>query len=147
MFSVPLAAIGVVLALKLTGTSFSLQAYIGVIMLAGIVVSNAILLVDYTNILRRRDHAAARGGRDGGPRAAAPDPDDLDRHRARPGADVARHRRRRRAAGAAGAGRHRRADRLDDDHAGVRADRLYAFEEGWKGLRQARRVAFPALAS
>ena len=55
MFSVPLAAIGVVLALKLTGTTFSLQAYIGVIMLAGIVVSNAILLVDYTNVLRRRD--------------------------------------------------------------------------------------------
>ena len=55
MFSVPVSAIGVVLALKLTGTTFSLQAYIGVIMLAGIVVSNAILLVDYTNILRRRD--------------------------------------------------------------------------------------------
>jgi hydrophobic/amphiphilic exporter-1 (mainly G- bacteria), HAE1 family len=55
MFSVPLGAIGVVLALKLTGTTFSLQAYIGVIMLAGIVVSNAILLVDYTNVLRRRD--------------------------------------------------------------------------------------------
>jgi HAE1 family hydrophobic/amphiphilic exporter-1 len=55
MFSVPVAAIGVVAALKLTSTSFSLQAYIGVIMLAGIVVSNAILLVDYTNILRRRD--------------------------------------------------------------------------------------------
>jgi HAE1 family hydrophobic/amphiphilic exporter-1 len=60
MFSVPLAAIGVVLALKLTGTSFSLQAYIGVIMLAGIVVSNAILLVDYTNILRRRDKMPLR---------------------------------------------------------------------------------------
>jgi HAE1 family hydrophobic/amphiphilic exporter-1 len=55
MFSVPLAAIGVVGALLLTGTTFSLQAYIGVIMLAGIVISNAILLVDYTNILRRRD--------------------------------------------------------------------------------------------
>jgi HAE1 family hydrophobic/amphiphilic exporter-1 len=55
MFSVPTAAMGVVLALKLTGTSFNLQAYIGVIMLAGIVVSNAILLVDYTNVLRRRD--------------------------------------------------------------------------------------------
>src|SRR6187397_2092623 len=55
MFSVPVAAIGVVGALKLTSTSFSLQAYIGVIMLGGIVVSNAILLVDYTNILRRRD--------------------------------------------------------------------------------------------
>ncbi len=39
----------------LTGTPFSMQAYIGVIMLAGIVVSNAILLVDYTNTLRRRD--------------------------------------------------------------------------------------------
>ena len=39
MFSVPLAAIGVVAALMLTGTPFSLQAYIGVIMLAGIVVS------------------------------------------------------------------------------------------------------------
>jgi HAE1 family hydrophobic/amphiphilic exporter-1 len=55
MFSVPVAAIGVVAALKLTSTSFSLQAYIGMIMLGGIVVSNAILLVDYTNILRRRD--------------------------------------------------------------------------------------------
>ncbi len=60
MFSVPLAAIGVVLALKLTGTPFSLQAYIGVIMLAGIVVSNAILLVDYTNVLRRRDAVPLR---------------------------------------------------------------------------------------
>jgi HAE1 family hydrophobic/amphiphilic exporter-1 len=55
MFSVPTAAIGVVLALKLTDTSFTMQAYIGIIMLAGIVVSNGILLVDYTNILRRRD--------------------------------------------------------------------------------------------
>jgi len=68
MFSVPVAALGVVLALKLTSTTFSLQAYIGVIMLAGIVVSNAILLVDYTNILRRRDglpirEAVERAGR------------------------------------------------------------------------------------
>ena len=60
MFSVPVAAIGVVLSLKLTATSFSLQAYIGVIMLAGIVVSNAILLVDYTNVLRRRDKMPLR---------------------------------------------------------------------------------------
>jgi len=60
MFSVPVAAIGVVAALKLTSTSFSLQAYIGVIMLAGIVVSNAILLVDYTNVLRRRDKMPLR---------------------------------------------------------------------------------------
>jgi HAE1 family hydrophobic/amphiphilic exporter-1 len=55
MFSIPLAAIGVVGALLLTSTPFSMQAYIGVIMLAGIVVSNAILLVDYANTLRHRD--------------------------------------------------------------------------------------------
>jgi HAE1 family hydrophobic/amphiphilic exporter-1 len=60
MFSVPGASIGVVGFLLLTATSFSLQAYIGVIMLAGIVVSNAILLVDYTNILRREHGLALR---------------------------------------------------------------------------------------
>jgi HAE1 family hydrophobic/amphiphilic exporter-1 len=60
MFSVPTAALGVVLSLKLTGTSFNMQAYIGIIMLAGIVVSNGILLVDYTNVLRRRDGSSLR---------------------------------------------------------------------------------------
>jgi HAE1 family hydrophobic/amphiphilic exporter-1 len=60
MFSVPVAAIGVVGSLLLTGTSFSMQAYIGIIMLAGIVVSNAILLVDYINTLRRRDNMPIR---------------------------------------------------------------------------------------
>jgi HAE1 family hydrophobic/amphiphilic exporter-1 len=60
MFSIPVAAIGVVLGLLLTNTSFSMQAYIGVIMLAGIVVSNAILLVDYANTLRRRDKMPLR---------------------------------------------------------------------------------------
>jgi HAE1 family hydrophobic/amphiphilic exporter-1 len=60
MFSVPVAGIGVVLSLLLTGSSFSMQAYIGIIMLAGIVVSNAILLVDYINTLRRRDNMPLR---------------------------------------------------------------------------------------
>jgi HAE1 family hydrophobic/amphiphilic exporter-1 len=60
MFSIPVAAIGVVLALLVTKTDFSMQAYIGVIMLAGIVVSNAILLVDYINTLRRRDKMPIR---------------------------------------------------------------------------------------
>jgi HAE1 family hydrophobic/amphiphilic exporter-1 len=60
MFSIPLAAIGVVGALLLTKTPFSMQAYIGIIMLAGIVVSNAILLVDYANTLRHRDKMALR---------------------------------------------------------------------------------------
>lgn len=60
MFSVPTAAIGIVLSLKLTGTAFNMQAYIGIIMLAGIVVSNGILLVDYTNVLRSRDKLELR---------------------------------------------------------------------------------------
>jgi hydrophobic/amphiphilic exporter-1 (mainly G- bacteria), HAE1 family len=53
MFSVPLAIIGVIWMLYATGTTFNLQSYIGCIMLGGIVVNNAILLVDYTNLLRR----------------------------------------------------------------------------------------------
>ena len=55
MFSVPLAAIGVVLALFWSKTTFNMQSFIGCIMLAGIVVNNAILLVDTANLLRRRD--------------------------------------------------------------------------------------------
>ena len=55
-----LYTIGVVGMLLITGTAFSMQAYIGVIMLAGIVVSNAILLVDYTNTLRERDKMPLR---------------------------------------------------------------------------------------
>ncbi len=60
MFSVPLAVIGVVGMLLLTGTTFNMQSYIGCIMLGGIVVNNAILLVDHTNLLRRRDRMAVR---------------------------------------------------------------------------------------
>lgn len=55
MFSVPLAAIGVILMLLVTDTTFNVQTYIGCIMLGGIVVNNAILLVDHINLLRRRD--------------------------------------------------------------------------------------------
>jgi HAE1 family hydrophobic/amphiphilic exporter-1 len=60
MFSIPVASIGIVTTLLLTNTAFNMQAYIGVIMLAGIVVSNAILLVDYVNTLRRRDGMGVR---------------------------------------------------------------------------------------
>jgi HAE1 family hydrophobic/amphiphilic exporter-1 len=61
MFSVPLAAIGVILMLFITGTTFNVQSFIGCIMLGGIVVNNAILLVDHTNLLRRRDGMPPRG--------------------------------------------------------------------------------------
>jgi HAE1 family hydrophobic/amphiphilic exporter-1 len=52
IFSVPTATIGVVGTLLLTGTTFNLQSGIGCIMLGGIVVNNAILLVDQTSQLR-----------------------------------------------------------------------------------------------
>jgi HAE1 family hydrophobic/amphiphilic exporter-1 len=55
MFSIPLASIGVLAMLFLTRTTFNIQTWIGVLMLGGIVVNNAILLVDTTNLLRRRD--------------------------------------------------------------------------------------------
>lgn len=60
MFSVPMAVIGVVLMLFITNTTFNIQSYIGCIMLGGIVVNNAILLVDYTNLLRNRDKMKMR---------------------------------------------------------------------------------------
>jgi len=53
MFSVPLAAIGVLVTLFLTDTTLNVQSYIGCIMLGGIVVNNAILLVDQAGRLLR----------------------------------------------------------------------------------------------
>jgi HAE1 family hydrophobic/amphiphilic exporter-1 len=55
IFAIPVGVVGVVVTMILTGTIFSMQAFIGCIMLTGIVVNNAILLVDYTNRLRRTD--------------------------------------------------------------------------------------------
>src|SRR5690625_8052019 len=53
MCSVPIAIIGVVPTMLLTNTTFNMQSIMGVIMLVGIVVNNAIVLVDYINLLRR----------------------------------------------------------------------------------------------
>lgn len=55
MFSVPLAFIGVVPTLLLTGTTLNMQSFMGMIMLIGIVVNNAIVLVDYINLMRREE--------------------------------------------------------------------------------------------
>ncbi|WP_099159434.1 efflux RND transporter permease subunit [Virgibacillus ndiopensis] len=54
MFAMPATVIGVMLGLFVTGLPLSIPAFIGVIMLAGIVVNNSIVLVDYINILRRK---------------------------------------------------------------------------------------------
>jgi HAE1 family hydrophobic/amphiphilic exporter-1 len=52
MFTIPLAAVGAILALKLTGSGLSVVVFIGLILLAGIVVKNAIVLIDRVNQLR-----------------------------------------------------------------------------------------------
>lgn len=54
MFSIPFALVGVIWALFIFGIPFGLMAFIGVIMVVGIVVKNAIVLIDYINILRAR---------------------------------------------------------------------------------------------
>jgi HAE1 family hydrophobic/amphiphilic exporter-1 len=51
LFSIPMALIGVTVVMILFNTIFSMYAFIGAIIMAGIVVKNAILLVDYTNQL------------------------------------------------------------------------------------------------
>jgi len=52
LFTIPLAAVGVILTLWITGTPLSVIAFIGMIVLAGIVVNNAIVLLDQVNRLR-----------------------------------------------------------------------------------------------
>jgi HAE1 family hydrophobic/amphiphilic exporter-1 len=67
MASVPVAAVGVLVILFLTGTTLNLQSFIGCIMLGGIVVNNAILLVDQAGQLEREGlsvrEAVAEAGR------------------------------------------------------------------------------------
>jgi HAE1 family hydrophobic/amphiphilic exporter-1 len=60
MASVPTAVVGVVPAMLLTGTTFNLQSLMGIVMLIGIVVNNAIVLVDYVNLLRREQGLGIR---------------------------------------------------------------------------------------
>jgi HAE1 family hydrophobic/amphiphilic exporter-1 len=55
MVTVPLAFIGVVPTLLITGTTLNMQSLMGIIMLIGIVVNNAIVLVDYINLMRREE--------------------------------------------------------------------------------------------
>ncbi|MBW2602865.1 MAG: efflux RND transporter permease subunit [Deltaproteobacteria bacterium] len=67
MFSVPFAFVGVIWAFVFTATPLNLMSFIGVIMLMGIVVKNAIVLVDYTKQLRAQgmtlNEAVVKGGR------------------------------------------------------------------------------------
>jgi len=67
LFTIPLAPVGAILALYLTGTTVNVVVFIGLIMLAGIVVNNGIVLIDLVNQLRQegvdRIEALIEGGR------------------------------------------------------------------------------------
>ncbi|MEW6101210.1 MAG: efflux RND transporter permease subunit [Candidatus Omnitrophota bacterium] len=68
MFAVPFTFSGVIFAFLITRTTLSVVTYLGVVMLMGIVVNNAIVLISYINILRQRGHslidAITLGGKD-----------------------------------------------------------------------------------
>ncbi len=57
LITIPLAFFGTLLTLLALGISLSIVVFLGMILLAGIVVNNAIVLVDYINVLRRRGMA------------------------------------------------------------------------------------------
>lgn len=67
MFSQPQALVGALLALILTRSELSIVSMIGIIMLVGLVGKNAILLVDYTNTLRKRGRARNEALLEAGP--------------------------------------------------------------------------------
>jgi HAE1 family hydrophobic/amphiphilic exporter-1 len=68
MFSIPFTFTGVILGFILTGTTLSVITFLGIVMLMGIVVNNAIVLISYINILRARGfsmlEAVTAGGKD-----------------------------------------------------------------------------------
>ncbi|MFO7767956.1 MAG: efflux RND transporter permease subunit [bacterium] len=72
IFTIPLALIGVVAGLLLTGTTLSVVAFIGAILLAGIVVNNGIVLVDYIEQLRHRGLDVGEAVRQGSCRRMRP---------------------------------------------------------------------------
>lgn len=72
MLAVPMAAIGVIASLQLTDTTLNLQSAIGCILLGGIVVNNAILLVDQAVQLQRQGMDALTAAREAGRRRLRP---------------------------------------------------------------------------
>ncbi len=72
MFSVPFAFTGVVFTLLLSNVPLSMQGFLGIVMLVGIVVNNAIVLVDYINLLRARGFVLYEAVKEAGRRRLRP---------------------------------------------------------------------------
>ena len=100
MLTVPLAVLGALLGLWLTGNTLNLFSQIGIVMLVGLAAKNGILIVEFANQLRDEGLAMREAIARSGGHAPAADPDDLDRDRHRRAAADARQRRRARPAAA-----------------------------------------------
>jgi HAE1 family hydrophobic/amphiphilic exporter-1 len=57
IFTIPLSVIGIVVIYLITGTIFNVLTAVGLLVLMGVIVNNGIVLVDYTNLLRKRGYA------------------------------------------------------------------------------------------
>jgi len=66
LFAIPFTLVGVILAFIVTNITLSVVTFIGLIMLVGIVVNNGIVLVDYTNMLRKRNYSLRDAVMEGG---------------------------------------------------------------------------------
>ena len=84
MLTVPLAVLGALLGLWLTGGTLNLFSQIGIVMLVGLAAKNGILIVEFANQLRDEGRGVREAIVEAAGDAPAPDPDDLDRdHRRR----------------------------------------------------------------
>ena len=116
LLAIPPGLAGVVLILLITGSTLNIMSLMGVIMMAGIVVSNSILIVEFAGILHKRGRAAAAGDRDSLPRSFATHFDDFAGHASGNDSAGAWSRSRKRAIRAAGARHHRRTRLLRRGH-------------------------------
>ena len=80
MFSLPLALTGGIMGLFVTGNTITATSFMGFIMLVGMVVNNAIVLVDYTNQLRERGMGCVEALEKAGAHSFASYPDDYPHH-------------------------------------------------------------------
>ena len=118
LFTIPMGLIGSIWGLYITGTTINSVALIGLIMLAGIVVNNAIVLIDAINQARERGLERIEAIKLAGTHAPAPHPHHQREHCHRSHPDGHRHRRRRRNPPAHGHHRNRRHAGRHLPHAG-----------------------------
>ena len=117
ILTIPAVLCGVLLMLRLTGTTLNIQSFMGAIMAIGIAVANSILLVSFAERFRQEGTAAARSRAGRSQQPPSRHSDDGVRDDLRHGADGDRAGRRRIAIRAAGPRGHRRTDRFDVRHA------------------------------